>query len=229
MTTFAHKRTPLYSWHRQHGARFAEHDGWLIPVDIDTGDSGPAGVELADVSFLGKVELLGAVTALAHTLADNGSLERPRSVIHLTEQEGLVCRLADDRLLVLAETLQAGWSDAVNRLAAEHGVIAWDATSAHAAFHLRGPQIEGLLRRVTSLDVRTNGFPGGSCAETALAGVQALLVRPPDSGDFRLHVGWDVAKYVWERLLEVGDDAGLKVVSWDRQGGHNSPDRGAMA
>jgi glycine cleavage system aminomethyltransferase T len=71
-----------------------------------------------------------------------------------------------------------------------------------------GPRLEGVLCRLTHLDVRPAALPPDSCVETALAGVEALLVRH-DRGDLpavRVYVAWDLGEYVWERVLEAGRD-----------------------
>ena len=86
------------------------------------------------------------------------------------------------------------------------GVLTTDVTSAYAGFLLVGPRTEDFLRRLTHLDVRANGLPVNSCAETSLAGVEALLVRSPELAvaAMRIYVGWDMAEYVWERLADAG-------------------------
>jgi sarcosine oxidase subunit alpha len=216
MTTRPSKRTPIHAWHAGHGARFQERDGWQVAANFGNPAAAAAaakGVGLMDVSYLTKVELLGNVAALARLLAGSPALDRPRCVARLTDPEpALACRLADDRLLVLAESPAADWNHSLKLLAPDHKVESWDATSAYAAFHLEGPHVEDLLRRLTAVDVRFNALPPGSCAETGLAGVAALLVRPPDRPGTRLLVGWDVAEYVWERLLDAGTELGLAVL-----------------
>jgi sarcosine oxidase gamma subunit len=69
-----------------------------------------------------------------------------------------------------------------------------------------GPRLEEVLRRLTQLDIRPAALPEGSCAETALAGVEALLVRPAGLAlpSVRVYVAWDLGEYVWERLLDAG-------------------------
>lgn len=215
------RQTPLHSWHQQAGACFRECDGWHIPAHYGNPAKERAaaadGIGLADISFFSKVELLGNhVALLAQRLAGSQALDPPRSVVRLLDPEPAVaCRLTDDRLLILSESTTGKWPEHLIAAAAEHPVVAWDATSAHAGFHLEGPQLELLLRRLTALDLRPHSFPAAACAETAVAGVAGLLVRPPDPAIIRLHVGWDVAEYVWRRLLDAGRDLGLTVVGHD--------------
>jgi glycine cleavage system aminomethyltransferase T len=81
-----------------------------------------------------------------------------------------------------------------------------------AVFWLLGPRLGELLRRLTTLHLDSDSLPGNSSTETALAGVEARLVFPvaPSLPSVQIHVGWDVAEYVWERIFDSGRD--LKMV-----------------
>ena len=76
-----------------------------------------------------------------------------------------------------------------------------------AGFWLFGPHTEQIISRLTALDAVA--LPEGACAETAFAGVHALLLRPPGVPvpSLRVWVAWDVAEYVWDRILEAGRGA----------------------
>src|SRR5262249_432514 len=93
-------------------------------------------------------------------------------------------------------------------------VVRTDVTSAYAGFEVFGPRLGQLLSRVTHLDMGLASFPAHSCAETAIAGVEALLVRPPQDAlpVLRIYVAWDLAEYVWERLMEAGRDGSITPV-----------------
>jgi heterotetrameric sarcosine oxidase gamma subunit len=79
-----------------------------------------------------------------------------------------------------------------------------------ASIGLAGPHVEAVLRRLTPFDVSAAAFPAGACVATGVAGVPALLARLPAAPlpAVVLCVGWDVAEYVWERLLDGGRDLG---------------------
>ena len=58
-------------------------------------------------------------------------------------------------------------------------------------------------------------------AETSLAGAHALLVHPPAGSSppsVRVYVAWDLAEYVWERLVETGRHRGLMPLGHDARG-----------
>jgi sarcosine oxidase subunit alpha len=213
-------RTPLHHWHARHGARFTDSNGWQIPavysqVERET-EAARTGLALADVSAFAKVSLLGKhVPELARLLS--GTPLKIRTVVSLDAAEPLLaCRLTDDHLLLLAATTNPAALD--GRLAVippDQSLVRSDATTAHACFYLLGPNATGVLRSLTTLDVSSEGLPPGSCAETGLAGVHALLIRPPEQSSPSLFVlvSWDLAEYVWERLLAPGP--GIVFLGWE--------------
>jgi sarcosine oxidase gamma subunit len=93
-------------------------------------------------------------------------------------------------------------------------------TSAYAGFGLIGPHRGKLLCQLTPLDMSEAALPVGACAETSLAGVQALLVpwsEPPVAGVW-IYVSWDVAEYVWETLMECDRPLGITPLGLDGLG-----------
>jgi aminomethyltransferase len=171
-------------------------------------------VGLADLSAFVKISLLGPeIPALQQALLGTGSKPVPRSAFSF-EAGGpvLACRLTDDHLLLLADNTSAPeLQDRLSNLPESQSVLQYNVTSAYAGFALIGPHTEAVLRRLTALDVEETAFPAGTCAETGVAGVHALLVRPAGSSlpAVRAYVAWDLGEYVWERLLEAGDGLGL--------------------
>jgi sarcosine oxidase subunit alpha len=206
-------RTPLYHWHAGHGARFSDCDGWQVP-ECYTGvesevDAVRVGVGLCDVSAFVKTTIFGSgVHALSRELVGDGAAVRPLGVARFTASSPvLACRLTEDHLLLLASTTSpAGLEEHLRAMHVNEPVVRNDATTALAGFCLIGPATEDVLCRVTPLNVKPEALPPGSCAETSLAGVQALLVRPPDGAlpAVQVYVAWDLGEYVWERLLDAG-------------------------
>ena len=208
------KRLALHQWHIKHGARMVESGGWQVPAaytDVEREIAAArTGLALADISAFAKVSLVGAgVAELARELTHGDAALLPRRVAGLAGPgDVLACRIAEDHLLLLARTTNPAVLDA--RLA-EVGpaVVPNDAAMYQAGFCLVGPRLEEVLRQVTGLDVSSVIIPTGSCAQTGVAGVPALLVRPPECSvpSAFVHVSWDLAEYVWERLLEAGAEA----------------------
>jgi sarcosine oxidase subunit alpha len=218
------RRTPLHSWHARHGAHFLDRLGWQLPAAYGAlgreTDAARHGLAVADVSALVKIALVGpGVPALAQELAGNTAACQPRGVAALPVPTGaLACRLTESHLLLLAATPDPG---PLQGLLAERragaAVVQSDVTSAQAGLCLVGQHVEDLLRRLTALDVSAAALPPGACAETGLAGVPALLIRPPGTTPPALHVlvGWDLAEYAWECVLEAGRGFGIQPLGWE--------------
>jgi glycine cleavage system aminomethyltransferase T len=212
-------RTPLHHWHTAHGACLTDRDGWqVVAAYTDAGREGAAaraGLGLADISASAKVSLRGTgVPALVEALLPDGAAPRPRGAASLPGEPALACRLTDDHLLLLASPPAA-----LTLRAAPEGrfLVRTDVTSAYAGFELLGPRLEGLLGRLTHVDTRLGSFPVNSCAETALAGVEALLVRPGGRSlpALRVYVAWELGEHLWERLLDAGSDGPVTPVGLD--------------
>jgi glycine cleavage system aminomethyltransferase T len=217
-------RTPLHSWHAAHGARFVTSNGWYLPALYSTVERETAaactGLALADVSAVVKFSLLGpGVPAAAQALAGDGPAPQGRAVLQWPgENRILACHLTADHLLLLAATCNpAVLRDRLAQLPAGLALVRNDATTAQAGFYLAGLHIDDMLRHLTTLDISPARLPAGSCAETGLAGVHALLVRPPASEppSFQVYVAWDLAEYVWERLLDAGRPWGIVPLGWE--------------
>jgi glycine cleavage system aminomethyltransferase T len=84
-----------------------------------------------------------------------------------------------------------------------------------AAFSLVGQNTDEALRQVIHHDVAA--ISPGSCTETGLAGVPAILVRPtePHVPSMRILIGWEVAEYVWERLWQAGQAWNISPLGMD--------------
>jgi sarcosine oxidase subunit alpha len=206
--------TPLHHWHQAHGARFVGRDDWQVVAayaDAEAETAGArAGLGLADISASSKVGLRGAGARAAFPNLAPGRVVLPGESV-------LACRLTDDHVLLLAPapTVPPSMRRLVE-LQGEPGVRT-DVTSAYAGLEAVGPGMEGVLRRLTHLDVRPTALQPDSCTETALAGVEALLVRH-DRGALpalRVYVAWDLGEYVWERIIEAGRDVPITPVGLD--------------
>jgi glycine cleavage system aminomethyltransferase T len=213
-------RSPLHFWHVTHNVRLVQTDGWQLPAgytDIEVENRAVrTGLAIADISAFSKRSLQGqGVSALTRALLGDGPASRPRGVALLTTGSPvLACRLTDDHLLVLGTTTAGFGEERLDDLCREHAVVGSDATSAYAGFWLLGPGTDDLLRSVTSFDIGASSLPVGTCAQTSLAGVHALLVRPPrvPPTGVQVYVSWDVAEYTWERLFEVGHSLSITPI-----------------
>jgi glycine cleavage system aminomethyltransferase T len=208
-------RTPLQNWHMEHEAHLVAQNGWQWPAHFGSLQlelaAAREGIGLADISACAKLRLDGqGVRGFASEFVPAGSLSKPGDAA-IIDCDGPVvaCRLTDRGvLLTVAETAP---TSLLERFKSVPETVATNLTMALAAFTLVGPPCEALLRRLTDLDLSTASLPAGKCAETSLAGVHALLVRPPRSTliETQLYVAADIAEYLWEKLLRVGHEFGI--------------------
>jgi glycine cleavage system aminomethyltransferase T len=220
-------RTPLHHWHAAAGARFAEVDGWLLPITYNDAErekaAASAGLALADVSAFAKLRWLVPSSDGAGQASGAGDVTQVAA-----DDPALACRLAADELLLLAGapshtfrsgeltlgTIRGGRMET----STAPGVSVSDATCSLAGFWLLGADGAELLGHLTALDVSPTAFPPGSCAQTNLAGVRTLLVHPPagvSPPSLGVYVPWELAEYVWGKLFEVGRRRGLVPLGHD--------------
>lgn len=203
-------QSPCHAWHVARAAEFIVSDGWWVPAkypDEQPETAHRPGTGLVDLSASWKVLLQGeGVTAATRGLLGDNRGDPPRKVVSLPgEGQRLACRLSQDRLLLLGLRGTTAVREQLMNQTTNSAVVTSDVSSAYAVFGLVGPQYEQVIRRLTAFDASFAGLPLGTCAETNLAGVQALLVRPPwEWSALLVGVSWDLGEFVWERLLEAG-------------------------
>jgi glycine cleavage system aminomethyltransferase T len=200
--------SPLQAWHTARGARFAVVDGWQVPLAYSSAvveaDAARTGLALADISFLHKL----SVRHKAFVSALSGQARRGTVTCVGENKASWVCRLTEDHCLLLCASAPDDCRRLVQGFPAYRPELVFDVTSHYAGFALFGPDHGKVLRRLTSFDIDQIGVPG-ACAETGLAGVHAVLVRPPGLlAAVQVYVTWDLAEFVCERILEAaGPDA----------------------
>ena len=63
------RKTPLYEWHRAHGARLVNFAGWSMPVQytsiVEEHQTTRAAVGLTDISHMGRLRFDGDAAAPA--------------------------------------------------------------------------------------------------------------------------------------------------------------------
>jgi len=201
-------RTPLHHWHAAHDAVFAQRDGWQVVAQYANQEhemEARSNLALADISATAKLSLRGkGVLAAAQGLGGAAAAPRGVSLLH---GGILACRLTDEHLMLLASNSSISLVE-LQQCCGGPRLVWDDVTSAYAGFLVVGSRTDDLLRRLTPLDIRPGAFPANSCAETSVAGVEALLMRwaEPAISFLRIYVSWDLAEYVWTRIMEAGEE-----------------------
>lgn len=233
-------RSPLHYWHCAHGARMTAAENWETPaVYTDVAQeiaAARAGLALADISSWAKISVLGAgVADVTRSLLGEAGANKSASLM-LPSAHGsrpfvngpvLACRLTEEHLLLLASgpCLELRLPDFAVRVSALEFEAQYPAgklfvdnkTSTFAGFSLVGNHIEALLRHLTALDVSARALPRGTCAQTSLAGVHALLVPSPELQvpSMRIYASGDLGEYLWEELVETGQAWNLTLLGLD--------------
>ena len=200
-----------------------ERAGWQVPWIYSTPERERAalrgGLGLLDASSFPKIGLHGlGLSAFASALAHGPGLEQPGRVMRLKASElCLACRLAESQLFLCTAGFEG---DGLRALLAgvprPERIAERDETSCYAGVALLGPKLESALQRLAALDTSSAVFAPGTCVQTRVAGVHALVIRPPDLGipAVLIYVAWDLAAYLWDTLLRMGQSAGIEPVGF---------------
>ncbi len=90
---------------------------------------------------------------------------------------------------------------------------ALDVTGGWVSLALIGRDAERLLNKVTAVDLRERTMPVGGCCQGPIFGVNTLFGRFSDR--FELHICGDSAEFLWEVLMDAGEEFGLKPAGAD--------------
>lgn len=231
------RRTALHQRHLGLGARMKPVGAWWRPyfygqeqdsarLILEETRAVRTGAGILDVSTLGKLEIrgpdAGAFLDRLYTMAHaNQPVGRVRYGLMLNElgaviDDGVVCRLAEDRFYVTSTT------GAVTRVQAE--MLFWNAqwrmradvlnlTAAFSALNVTGPDARALLSRLPSdLDFSRESFAYLAAREGTLAGVRVLAMRIGFTGElsFELHCPSSHAAPLWDAIMAEGRAFGLR-------------------
>ncbi|MBM4069223.1 MAG: hypothetical protein FJ271_09800 [Planctomycetes bacterium] len=210
-------RSPLHVWQEAHGARFGERHGWRLAESFAAQRSD---LLLVDVTPFAKLAFTGyEILDLSHTHFPD---PQPGRVVAVSgAKPGWLCHQSDEQLLFLSTRLEAeGFASFRLPGQPEHKrITTWDMTSAYAGFLLIGSDVSDVARLLgghLNLGSSPSILSPGSCVETGFYGVPCLLARAPDDRPVvGMWVAWDVAEYVWDRLLQIGAAHGLAAAGGD--------------
>lgn len=220
------KRTPLFAFNQQHGARFVDFGGWEMPVQyksiLDEHRVVRQRAGLFDVSHMGEVEVTGpeAVCFLDHLVTNDVSKLFPGRVLYSTmcQPDGgvvddliIYCRGAQDFLVCVnasntdkdvAWIMQhaAGFNCTVRNLSDDFALLA-----------LQGPASVAILQTLTATDLGALKYY--HCAPGAVAGAECLVARTGYTGEngYELFCRPADAEKLAVALLAAGQPHGLEL------------------
>ena len=214
--------TVLAPTHERLGASMIDFAGWSMPVrytsDLAEHKAVREAAGLFDLSHMGQIEVSGpgAAASLDASLVGLASAIAVGKAKYslITDQAGrvlddlIVYRLADDDYLVVANG--ANRERVVAALTERAGdATVTDHTFERAMIAIQGPRAAEILAGLTDADLDEIKYY--SATQTTVDGVDTLLARTGYTGEdgFELMVAAAAAPTLWDRLLEVGADAGL--------------------
>ncbi len=218
------KRTPLHSTHRRMGAKMVVFGGWDMPVQysgiLQEHHAVRRAVGLFDVSHMGEIEILGpeAVAAVEFLTTNAASRLRIGQVQYsglLYDHGGfvddvLVHRVAENHFFVCVNAANQEKDFEHMRAANRWNATVEFASERYAQLAVQGPRALDTLQKLTVVDlaaIRYYHFADGE-----VAGVAARIARTGYTGEdgFELYIAPEAAALVWDRVLDAGQEFGIK-------------------
>lgn len=234
------RRSPMQTWHEQHGARPLVAGQWIRPDHYGDPQAEVTAVReavgLIDVTPIGKLDLRGPdVPKLLNLLYVNKwsklGIGRVRYGAMCAEDgvlmdDGVTGRLGEDHYLMSTTSSGAAsvWEWVENWLQTEHPdwqVHVTPVTTAYASINVAGPRSRELVSRLTEgVDLSSEAFGYMNVRTGRIAGVDdCVLWRIGFTGElsYELHVPASYGLHVWEALMEAGRDLGVKPFGVEAQ------------
>ncbi len=220
------KRTPLFAFNQQHGARFVDFGGWEMPVQyrsiLEEHRVVRQRAGLFDVSHMGEVEVTGpdAVRFLDHLVTNDVTKLFPGRVLYSTmcQPDGgvvddliIYCRGAQDFLVCVNASntdKDVAW---ITQHAAGFNCTVRNLSDDFALLALQGPASVAILQPLTTTDLGALKYY--HCAPGAVAGAECLIARTGYTGEngYELFCRPGDAVKLAETLLAAGQPHGLEL------------------
>ncbi|MBS3097165.1 glycine cleavage system aminomethyltransferase GcvT [Candidatus Woesearchaeota archaeon] len=221
------KKTALYQEHVKLGAKIVEFGGWLMPVFytnvIDEHITTRTKAGLFDICHMGEIMIEGDdAFRLVQKLftADISKLTKGGIVycVMCNENGGAVDDLTvycfDKNKYMLV--VNAGTVDKdlewVKKCSSGFDVAVTDKRKELAKLDLQGPNAEAILQKMTKANL--NSLKRFGFIENEVNGVKAIISRTGYTAEdgFEIYFGVNKAVEIWNRLLTVGKESGIKPV-----------------
>jgi sarcosine oxidase, subunit alpha len=231
--------SPMQQWHEQHGARPLVAGAWIRPDHYGDPESEVRAVRnavgLIDVTPIGKLLLEGPdVPALLERMYVNKwqklGVGRVRYGVMCADDgvvmdDGVTGRLDENRYLMSTTSSGAAavweWVEELLQTAhREWDVVCTPVTTSYASINCAGPRSRELLQRLTDVDLDPEVFGYMNVRTGTVAGVRdVVLWRIGFTGElsYELHVPAGYGLHVWEELMRVGADLGVRPVGIEAQ------------
>jgi aminomethyltransferase len=207
------------------GARIVEFGGWEMPIQysgiVDEHQAVRSAAGLFDISHMGEVEVKGkdALAFLQHIAsADVAAIAEGHAAYALLCRPGggivddiFIYNLPDAYLVVVnASNTEKDFAWMLDNLAG-FDVVLTNISDHASMLALQGPKAESILARATDVDVVHLPFHAVTTG-MLLGDIPGIIARTGYTGEdgFELFVDDDNAARLWDGLLALGVDGGLR-------------------
>ena len=232
-------RSPMHQWHLDHGAKPLVAGLWVRPASY--GDASAEvnhtrqRVGIIDVTPLGKFELRGRD---AHRLIDQLYVKRwtkmPIGAVRygvmcgddgVVFDDGVIARLGIDHYLITTTSSGAAaageWIESVVQSRPDWQAEVTSMCASFASINVAGPLARELLSRIVeNVDLSAAAFRHMQARTGTIAGINdCYLMRLGFVGElgFEIHIPAGYGLYVWEKLIEMGGDLGVRPFGVEAQ------------
>jgi aminomethyltransferase len=225
------KKTPLSHRHEELGGRMVDFAGWYMPVQftgiIDEHNTVRTKAGLFDLGHMGQVDVRGkdALAFLQYVTTNDVSTLQPGQAQYSMLLLPTGCPIDD--IIVYRRPDGDGFFVVVNASNADRD-IAWlreqranrhdldvsveDVRDVTGMFAIQGPRAEAILQTISEADLSTVDY--FNAIETTVDQVPCMVARTGYTGEDGFEVYCPIAQVqtLWDKLLEVGADEGLKPI-----------------
>jgi glycine cleavage system aminomethyltransferase T len=217
-------RSPIEWVHRGAGAELADRAGWRTVTGYGAAsaesDACRRSVGVADLSFLGKLELHGDADDVAAIVAElaGGARLGPGQAAHADGTWW--CPITAERVLAITppeSTVAVREALALLADSRPGFVSVLELTTSLSSNAVVGPLARETFARATALDLRPQRFAEAGFAPVSVARVPGLILR--ERGDRFLHLfGAGYAGYVWTVFADAAEALGGRAVGTEALG-----------
>ncbi|MBN1685337.1 MAG: glycine cleavage system aminomethyltransferase GcvT [Spirochaetales bacterium] len=222
------KQTPLYDWHRTHGAKIVDFNGWDMPVQYEKGILSEHLATrryggLFDVCHMGRFLVKGhdAVQFLQHVLTSNVNAVRTgqaQYTVIANETGGAIDDAylyrfkSDEYLLVVnASNAQKDWQHLQSQAVKLKDLVLKDVTDSLGMIAFQGPQSGRILDFLLEEDTLPEPMRNALC-DGSLAGVPVHIARTGYTGEpigFEVFMPSNEAEKIWDLIYSTGNSKGV--------------------
>ncbi|WP_179151973.1 glycine cleavage system aminomethyltransferase GcvT [Oceanobacillus senegalensis] len=220
------KRTPLFEVYKNYGAKVIDFGGWELPVQFSGITEEHEAVRneagLFDVSHMGEVLVEGKdAESFINYLVTNDVTKIDRNQTQYTAMcypdggtidDFLIYKLADEKYLLVVNAANVEKDYEWMKQHVKGEVTLKNISDDVGLLAIQGPKAANILQKLTDKDL-SEIAPFRFEEHVKLDGINDVLVsRTGYTGEdgFELYLAADQTEALWEKLLQVGEEDGLK-------------------